>query len=58
MIIYKGINIVTGKWAYGDIFVHGNQRFILQLDGYVSEVIPDSISVSSEKEYKCQYIDV
>ncbi len=42
-MIYKGINIVTGKWVYGELFVHGNQRFILMINGYVSEVIPESV---------------
>lgn len=50
MIIYKGINIITGEWVYGEIFPHGKQRFILQLNGYVSEVVPDSVIVCEKAE--------
>ena len=40
---YKGIDLITGQWVYGFIFKHGDQRFILQRNGHVNEVKPESI---------------
>lgn len=48
--MYKGIDIITGKWVYGDIYPHGAQRFILNVDGYINEVRPDSIVVCPDNE--------
>lgn len=51
-VMYKGINIVTKKYVYGQIYPHYNQRFILGIDGHIYEVDPDSIIVCSDEEAK------
>lgn len=48
---YKGTDLTTGKWIFGNIFKHGEQRFILQSNGRVNEVKPESITEVSEKDY-------
>lgn len=55
---YKGIDLTTGKWVYGFIFKHGEQRFILQSNGHVNEVDPETLSEVSAHDWDnyLQYI--
>ena len=48
--MYKGIDTTTGKWVYGEIYPHNEQRFILSVDGYIHEVRPDTIIVCADEE--------
>ena len=50
MTIYKGKDTTTKRWVYGNIAPHGNQRFIMTLDGFINEVEPESIAVCTEDE--------
>ena len=47
--MYKGIDTTTGEWIYGEIYPHYEQRFILSVDGYIHEVIPDTIIVCEDE---------
>lgn len=47
--MYKGIDTTTGKWVYGEIYPHNEQRFILSVDGYIHEVRPDTIIVCEDE---------
>lgn len=39
---YKGKSLITGKTVTGEIFEHGEHRFIMA-DNRVTEVIPESV---------------
>ena len=41
-IIFRGKSLVTKEWVYGDLFQHGEQRFIMT-GGHNIEVDPESV---------------
>lgn len=44
---FRGRNKVTNKWAYGDLYQHYNQTFIMQHDGKTCEVFRDTVGQTS-----------
>ena len=41
-IIFRGKSLVTKEWVFGDLFQHGEQRFIMT-GGHNIEVAPESV---------------
>lgn len=41
-IIFRGKSLVTKEWVFGDLFQHGEQRFIMA-EGRNTEVDPESV---------------
>lgn len=41
-IIFRGKSLVTKEWVFGDLFQHGDQRFIMA-GGHNVEVDPESV---------------
>lgn len=41
-IIFRGKSLVTKEWVFGDLFQHGEQRFIMT-GGHNIEVDPESV---------------
>lgn len=46
-MIFRGINKITNTWAYGDLYQHYEQTFIMQHDGKTCEVFRDTVGQSS-----------
>lgn len=41
-ILFRGKSPVTKEWVYGDLFQHGEQRFVMT-GGHNIEVVPESV---------------
>lgn len=44
---FRGKNIVTGEWAYGDLYQHKEQTFIMEHNGRASEVLRETVGQTS-----------
>lgn len=49
-MIYSGTNLITGETIQGELFKHGEQRFI-RYANRVAEVLPETVKATG----KCQY---
>ena len=47
MVIFRGENIVTHEFAYGDLYQHGDQTFIMQHNNKTCEVIRETVAQSA-----------
>lgn len=47
MVIFRGENIVTHEFAYGDLYQHDKQSFIMQHDNKCCEVIRETVAQSA-----------
>lgn len=53
MILFRGKNIVTNDWAYGDLYQQGAQVFIMEHNGHVTEVFRETVAQSNGAKDEC-----
>lgn len=59
-MIYSGTNLITGETIQGELFKHGEQRFICYANR-VAEVIPETVKATGKCQYsgdECGYPDI